>query len=187
MNLVDMVEHQVIAAIRSEDMLQAATESKADIIFLLTGNIFNLEPMVARITNSGKKAFIHVDFTDGITSDKTGIQYIARNVRPAGIISTKGYLIASAKEAGLFAVQRLFLIDSSALKTGIRSIHASGADAVEVMPGIMPQIIEELTTLTPLPIIAGGLVRKESEVHAALKAGALAVSVGEKSLWDMDL
>jgi glycerol uptake operon antiterminator len=51
------------------------------------------------------------------------------------------------------------------------------------MPGIMPRIIREMTNMTPLPIIAGGLVGNQREIDDGLEAGALAVSVGTPDLW----
>ncbi len=187
MNIVDMVGHQVIAAVRSEDAMKEAAESSVDIIFLLTGNVFNLQSLVERGANAGKSVFVHLDFIEGIATDKSGVQYIARHVRPTGVISTRSHLISLSKEAGLMAVQRLFLIDSTAIKNGMKAVHSSGADAVEIMPGLMPRVIQEITELTPLPIIAGGLVRTEDEVMDALRAGALAVSVGSPDLWRLEM
>lgn len=182
--IVDLVDHQVIAAVRSEEQLSLAVKSKADIIFLLAGNILQLEETMAIVKKSGKLAFLHLEFMEGISADKNGIKYIAQVLRPAGIISTRSQSISIAKDNGLMAIQRLFLIDSTALKNGTKTMMSSGADAVEVMPGIIPHIISELTELIPLPIIAGGLVRTQQEIDTALEAGALAVSVGDPALWN---
>lgn len=181
--IVDLVEHQVIAAVRSEEHMQEALKSKANVIFLLFGNIFNLKPMLDKAAEAGKLVFVHLEFLEGIAADKTGIKYISRHLKPAGIISTRSHVIGMARDNGLLAIQRLFLIDSTAIKNGIKTIHASGADAVEVMPGIIPHMISQLTELTDLPIVAGGLVRTPEEIDAALDAGALAVSVGDPRLW----
>jgi len=181
--IVDLVDHQVIATVRSEDHMREAIASKANVIFLLFGNILNLEEMMEQAALAGKSVFLHLEFLEGIAADRSGIHYIARNLRPAGIISTRSQVIGMARDCGLLAIQRLFLIDSTALKNGIRMIHASGADAVEVMPGIVPHMISELTALTELPIVAGGLIRKKEEIDVALRSGALAVSVGDPLLW----
>jgi glycerol uptake operon antiterminator len=184
--IVDMVEHQIIAAVRTPEQLAKAVNSKVNIIFLLFGNVFSLKDLVHQAASANKRIFLHLDFIEGIASDKCGVQYIAQKMRPTGVISTRSHLIQWAKENHLSAIQRLFLIDSTAIEKGLKTIHASGADAVEIMPGLMPKVIAELTEMTPLPIIAGGLVRTESEAMDALRAGALAVSVGNSELWDVD-
>ncbi|MFD0868618.1 Glycerol-3-phosphate responsive antiterminator [Chlamydia abortus] len=185
--IVDMVEHQVIAAVRSEEELAEALGSRVNVIFLLMGSIGNLQELVTKVRDSGRRVFVHLDFIEGIASDRSGVQYIANHIHPDGILSTRNHLIGMAKENGMKAIQRLFLIDSTAIRNGMKAIRSSGADAVEIMPGLMPKVIRELTEMTELPIIAGGLIREEEEVHEALKAGALAVSVGEPDLWQMKL
>lgn len=185
--MVDMVEHQVIASVRREDELDKVLASQVNVVFLMTGTIGNLKSLVNLIKSSGRKVFIHLDFIEGIASDRSGVHYIATELRPDGILTTRSHLIGMAKENGLMAVQRLFLIDSTAIRNGLKAVNSSGADAVEIMPGVMPKVIHELTEKTSLPIIAGGLIRTEEEVMEALEAGALAVSVGSEALWQMQL
>jgi glycerol uptake operon antiterminator len=185
--LEDMVEHQVVAAVRSEQELNEALQSKTDIIFLLYGSIFSIRDIVAQASELGKKVFLHLDFMEGIATDRSGISYIAKQIQPAGIISTRNQLIGFAEKAGLMTVQRVFVIDSTAIRNGIKASHASGAHAIEIMPGLMPKVIQQMCELTHLPIIAGGLISTEEEVRAALAAGALAVSVGSSALWNLNL
>jgi glycerol uptake operon antiterminator len=181
--IIDLVEHQTIATVQKEEELELAIKSQANIIFLLMGSIFNVQELVDKIKGAGKQVFIHVEFIEGIMADRTGISYLAKNVKPTGIISTKGNLIRIAKDMNLMAIQRIFLIDHSAVLRGIKAAEQSQPDAIEVMPGIMPHIIEGLTSMTPYPIIAGGLVDNQREIDEALHAGALAVSTGKSELW----
>ncbi|MCS7464819.1 glycerol-3-phosphate responsive antiterminator [Paenibacillus doosanensis] len=181
--IVDLVEHQTIAAVQREEDLELALKSEANIIFLLTGSIFNMKELVDRIKEAGKHVFPHMEFIDGIAPDKSGVAYMAQNIKPTGIISTKSNLIRVAKDHKLMAIQRIFLIDRSAVTRGIKAVEQSQPDAIEVMPGIMPRIVREMTNMTPLPIIAGGLVGNQEEIDEALRAGALAVSAGKSDLW----
>jgi glycerol uptake operon antiterminator len=181
--IVDMVEHQTIAALQKEEDLEQVLASPVNIVFLLTGSIFNIKELVSRVKESGKYVFIHMEFIEGIAADRSGVAYVAKHVQPTGIISTKSNLIRVAKEQGLMAIQRIFLIDRSAVARGIKAVEQSQPDAIEVMPGIMPRIIREMTNMTPLPIIAGGLVGNQEEIDEALRAGALAVSAGTSVLW----
>lgn len=181
--IVDIVEHQTIAAVQKEADLEAAIQSNVNVVFLLTGSLLNAHELTERVKQAKKHVFLHMEFIEGIAPDKSGVTYVARHIRPTGIISTKSSLIKAAKDMDLLAIQRIFLIDRNAVLRGIKAIEQSSPDAIEVMPGIMPRIIREMTGMTPLPIIAGGLVGNQSEIDDGLKAGALAVSVGNPDLW----
>lgn len=181
--IVDMIDCQTIAAVQRSEDLEHAIESGVDVVFLLTGSIFDVKELVDRVKQAGKHVFIHMEFIEGVAADRSGVAYVAQHVKPTGIISTKTNMIRFAKEQGLMAIQRIFLIDRSAVVRGIKSVESSGPDAIEVMPGIMPRIIREMTDMTPLPIIAGGLVGSREEIDESLRAGALAVSVGSIKLW----
>lgn len=53
-----------------------------------------------------------------------------------GVITTKPSLIKVIKNEGLIAIQRLFMLDSRSLETGIKSILEDKPHAVEIMPGL---------------------------------------------------
>lgn len=185
--IVDLVQSQIIASVKKEDDIDNAIHSNANIVFLLTGNLITTKRYIERIQQANKEAFIHFDFIDGLANSKSAIEFVAEMWKPRGIITTKSNLIQHAKNAGLLTVQRLFLIDRSAMKKGLEIAHRFNPDAIEVLPGIMPSIIEELTKLTPLPIIAGGLISNEAEIMQGLEAGALAISAGNRKLWNINV
>lgn len=93
--------------------------------------------------------------------------------------------IIAAKELNLFTIQRLFVLDSLALDSGINSIKSARPNAVEILPGIMPKIIEEISRETRIPIIAGGLIRDKSDVIDCLNSGAIGISASNKKVWYM--
>ena len=187
MKIVDMVESQMIASIKKEEDIDKAINSNANIAFLLTGNLINMEDHIKRLRAADMHIFIHLDFIDGIANTRSAVSYIAKVWKPTGIITTKSNLIKFAKEEGLMAIQRLFLIDFGAMKKGVDMINSCKPDAVEVLPGLMPKIIDKLTRQIHLPLIAGGLISDKDDVLAALEAGALAVSSGNPSMWTLDL
>ena len=100
-----------------------------------------------------------------------------------GIVSTKGTTIRAARKEGVPAIQRVFLIDGSSLRLSIDSIGDNDPSAVELMPGIAPDPIEEIKREIDLPIIAAGLIRNRRQARAALTAGADAVSMSTEELW----
>jgi glycerol uptake operon antiterminator len=186
-SIVDMVESQVIAAISEPDLIDLAIKSKANIAFLLTGDILSIKEYIHRLQQSGMYVFIHMDFIKGISNDQSGIKYIAQEIRPEGIITTKNHLIKVGNEEGLLTIQRIFTIDQSAVDKGIQSIKSCRPDAIEVLPGVIPRVIYEITELTNLPVIAGGLIKEESEIMEALRAGSLATSVSKPYLWNLGI
>lgn len=187
MKLVDMVESQMIASVHNEKDLQFALNSKANIVFLLTGNLMTITNYIKQLRQAGKHVFIHLDFIDGISSSRNALSYVANFWNPTGIITTKSHIVKIANDVGLVTIQRIFLLDGNAVTKGIEMVKSSRPDAVEIMPGIMPKIIDQVSKRLNYPIIAGGLINDISEVHDALRAGALAVSSGNPEMWNFDL
>lgn len=173
----------IIAAIRDLNDINTVFSSNVDVIFLLTGDIINLEDIVHEIKKHKKIVFVHFDLVEGLGKDNKGVEYISTKIKPHGIISTRNNILTYAKQYGVFSIQRLFLLDSQALKTGLNSTKQIEPDAIEIMPGIIPSMINEIMKDIHHPVIAGGLVKTKDEVINALKAGAIAVSTSEKSLW----
>lgn len=187
LKLVDMVESQIIAAVKSEEDLEYALTSKVNIVFLLTGNLMTASGYIEKLRNADKHVFIHMDFIDGLSNSRNAINYVAEHWKPTGIITTKSQIVKMANEAGLKTIQRIFLLDRGALNKGIEMVKSCKPDAVEIMPAVIPKIIDQLSEAFSYPIIAGGLIDNIAEVNNALEAGALAVSTGDHEMWNFDL
>ncbi|MDI4648658.1 glycerol-3-phosphate responsive antiterminator [Cohnella hashimotonis] len=176
-------DKRIIPAVRKPEDLQAACRGDWPAVFLLIGDLLTVDDYVAQVTRAGKKVFLHVDFINGLGGDPIVMRYIADRVKPTGIISTKSHFIKQAKKNGLLAIQRLFLIDTSALEHSVQNIVQNEPDAAEIMPGLLPSVISRLKERISLPIIAGGLIQNHDEIETALRAGASAVSMGSRHLW----
>lgn len=177
----------IIAAVRTPKLLEDALSSDLEIIFLLCGNVFNLEKMVSLIHRSGKRAFVHLDLVKGFAQDSYFVKYLADEVKPEGVISTKNALLQRAKQDGLTTIQRVFLLDSSALEVSISSIQKVRPNAVEILPGCSPKLISKITQNIDLPIITGGFVDTIEEIKRNLEAGALSCSTSDVDLWSTKL
>lgn len=186
MAIMDFLDKPIVAAIRTEKDFSKALVSDVDMIFLLHSNIMTLHESVSEIHAVGKKAFVHVDFAEGIGKDRAGMKFLARE-KVDGIGTTRTNIVRMAKEYGLITVQRFFMIDSHSVTTSIESMKISKPDIVEIMPAIVTKKIREFSELVNVPIIAGGLVETEEEVRAALKAGARVVSTGDTELWSLGI
>lgn len=178
-----MEENPVIAAVKKSESINEAAKSGCTVVFILCGDIFNLKEMVDTLKAAGKLVFIHVDLIDGFSRDATALKYIAEKICPDGIISTKNSQLKAAKQLDLLTVQRLFIIDSLSIETTVRASASIEPDAVEIMPGIMPQIIKELSKEIKMPVIAGGLIREKADIENAILSGAKGVSTSDNKLW----
>ena len=165
--------------------MEAAVRSPVTTIFILNTDIFNLKSLVEKIRSSGKNVLVHIDFVEGLGKDQKAIDYVAQVARPDGIISTKSQHIKYAKEIGLFAIQRFFLIDSLSYHTTLRSIQQLKPDMVEIMPAVMPGVISRIARQIDVPVIAGGLIDTKKDIIEILKAGAVGASTGKRELWDL--
>ncbi|PTX61210.1 glycerol uptake operon antiterminator [Melghirimyces profundicolus] len=180
-------QHPVIAAVRNEEELNRLKGTKPKVCFLLFGEINTLARTVERVRRTGKQVYLHVDLAQGFGNDRAALKYIKREIAPDGVLTTRTHLVRFAREEGLFVIQRLFIPDTMSVETGKQLLKQSRADAVEVMPGVVPAwVYDELKRKREIPIVAGGLLRRAADVKNAIENGASAVSVSSVELWDMD-
>ena len=186
----DAVEaNPVIAAVKSDAGLQAAVEmEEIQVIFVLYGDVCTIPEILERIKAAGKKAMVHIDLIAGLSAKEISVEFIARQTRADGIITTKPALVRRAKELGIFAVLRFFVIDSLALKN-IENLEmqcgTSRPDFIEVLPGVMPKVLGRIAKVSRIPMIAGGLITEKEDVIAALSGGAIAVSSTNQDVWKL--
>lgn len=179
----------VIAAVKSDAGLQAAVEmEEIQVIFVLYGDVCTIPEILERIKAAGKKAMVHIDLIAGLSAKEISVEFIARQTRADGIITTKPALVRRAKELGIFAVLRFFVIDSLALKN-IENLEmqcgTSRPDFIEVLPGVMPKVLGRIAKVSRIPMIAGGLITEKEDVIAALSVGAIAVSSTNQDVWNL--
>ena len=186
----DAVEaNPVIAAVKSDAGLQAAVEmEEIQVIFVLYGDVCTIPEILERIKAAGKKAMVHIDLIAGLSAKEISVEFIARQTRADGIITTKPALVRRAKELGIFAVLRFFVIDSLALKN-IENLEmqcgTSRPDFIEVLPGVMPKVLGRIAKVSRIPMLAGGLITEKEDVIAALSVGAIAVSSTNQDVWKL--
>src|SRR5947207_449737 len=173
----------VAAALKSSDDIQPAMDSDAQLLFMLKGDAFQLAPFVIQAHRLGKGIVVHVDLVSGIGKDRAGIQYL-HQIGVDAIITSRSQLVSAGHAEGLVTIQRLLLVDDSALETGVRTIARAAPDIVEVLPGIIfPEIAPILQRLLPGPFIAGGFIRSAAEVARVQAAGGILSSSSTYTLW----
>jgi glycerol uptake operon antiterminator len=174
----------VAAALKSNEEIEIALNSDALLLFMLKGDAFQIKPFVEQAHKKGKGFVVHVDLVSGIGKDRAGIQYL-HQIGVDAIITSRSQLVSAGHAEGLITIQRLLLVDDSALETGVRTLARAAPDLVEVLPGIIfPEIAATLQQLLPGPFIAGGFIRNATEVARIRAAGAILSSSSTYALWN---
>lgn len=177
----DCLEKCPIVASAHDHSFSEVLKSPAEVIFLLGGNIISIGDRIKEAHKAGKSIFIHIDLTEGIGRDRSGIEFLSK-LGADGILSTKAILIRIAKDFGLLTVQRFFAYDTQGIESINDILANSQPDIIEIMPGVIGKIIERFSS-GYVPLIAGGLIETKQEVTTALSLGAVAVSTGVEELW----
>lgn len=173
----------IVASVKDEAGLREALKSECEIIFVLYGDLCSIGKIVNIIKANKKIAIVHIDLIEGLANREIAVKYIKENTLADGIISTKSGIIKAAKEIGLIAIQRFFVIDSIALKNFEKQVGNGYADAVEILPAVIPKIIKRIVSSHVIPIIIGGLISDKEDVMTGLESGAVAVSSTNPKIW----
>jgi glycerol uptake operon antiterminator len=174
---------QVLPAFREMKQLERFIESDYEYGLLLESHLGQLRGIMNATNKAEKKLILHVDLINGLKADEYAVEYICQELKPAGIISTKSNVILKAKQKGVYAIQRVFLLDSTSLEKTYKLIPKIKPDFIEILPGVIPSLIQEIYEKTRTPILAGGLIKSEQDVVQALEAGATAVTTSRQNLW----
>jgi glycerol uptake operon antiterminator len=183
-DVLKLVNGPIIPAPRTMDDFRIALANFAfPSVILLFGDIGNLAELLALARQHQKRLLLHFDLMEGIGKDRAGVKFVAQ-MGVTAIITTKSHLGKVARDEGMVVIQRIFLMDSEALRHGINTLRNFRPDAIEVLPASIPaSAVQQLTRETGLPIFAGGLMRTREDVKSALKNGVYAVSTSNRNLW----
>lgn len=177
-----VAEHPCCAAITGSTYVDAALSSRAPVVFILRGNGLSLMPLVRRVHDAGKLVAVHIDLVGGLRPDRAGVGWLA-GAGVDAVISSHGQLMAAIRSDGMTAIHRLLLVRRSQLDSAVSAITRSAPNIVEVLPGVIFSSIVDMMPPFAVPVLAGGFIRTEADVQAALAAGALGVTTSSSALW----
>ena len=163
-----ILETPVIAAVKDDAGLRnALTNENIRVVFVLYGDICNISSIVRRIHEAGRFAVVHVDLIAGLAGKEVAVDFIRNTTEADGIISSRQSFIRRAKELGLAAILRVFLLDSIALES-LDKIPANLPDCLDLLPGAMPKILRRVCAKAKVTVLTGGLLAAKEDVLAAL-------------------
>ena len=184
--LMDAIqETPVIAAVKDDaGLCNALTNENIRVVFVLYGDICNIASIVRRIHEAGRFAAVHVDLIAGLAGKEVAVDFIRSTTEADGIISTRQSFIRRAKELGLAAILRVFLLDSIAHgKLWMRFLKSAGLSGPAARHHAQPGAGACATA--KVPVLTGGLIADKEDVMAALESGATAISTTNQAVWDM--
>ena len=183
-----LYENPVTMAIKDgKDLRECLKEEYSDnkVVFVLYGNIETIPTIVKKLKDKDKIVFVHENLVEGLSSSHFSPSFIKKYTDADGIITLRAQNAYEARKIGLCTVFRFFLLDSLSYESVKDTIKTTSSDILEVLPGIMPKMIGEISKRYPTPLVAGGLIRDKSDVVDALNAGAIAVSSSNYAVWKM--
>ena len=134
----------IIPAVRKAEHVEQAVAAHGKIVYLLTGDPENYEGMIRKILESGKLPIVNLDLLSGFSRDRYGVNFLKR-AGAAGIISTHQEPLRHAISAGLYGIQRTFLLDSGAMDSISAQLKNTSVHAVEVLPAqVAPKMLERV-------------------------------------------
>src|SRR5699024_2291259 len=160
-----------------------ALQSKREWIMILKIRLGQLKGMVKSAKRANKKVLLHIDLIHGLKTDEYGVEFIVSEIKHNGIESIRSCAVVLLKNRLMLDVQRVFLLDSLSLEHYVGLGSKFQPDFIEVLPGKLPEVMEEMKRQTNIPIIAGGLITKQEDIDAVFEAGAIGVSTSTKDLW----
>ncbi len=155
-------------------------------IILLQTHLAQLPPLFRLARQHDKRVLLHADLIQGLKHDEAAAQFLCQYIRPYGLISTHSSVLTVARKHHLTTIQRMFLLDSQSLDTSLRLLASATPNFVEVIPGVLADVMAEIKARAQVPLLAGGFIRTRDDVERALAAGAAAVTTSQQELWELN-
>lgn len=180
-------KYKLIASVKEPKSIEKAIEYKDTIsaVMLLTGNIQTVKNYVHLFHENGLPVILDVEKIGGLKTDFYGVNFISKEVRPFAIVTNKASDIKRAKANRLYVVQRIFLIDTEVLDHLKTTIHEVKADMIEIMPSRLPDITNEISSISPVPIVTGGFLNDPIHIEQSLANGAVGVVTSNREIWKL--
>jgi glycerol uptake operon antiterminator len=179
-----MINSFIIPALSTHQMLRSFIKTDHEIGILMNFQLAQLEGLISELRDANKKVFVHLELIKGLSNDEFGAIYLIQEFKVDGIITTKPKVIELCKKRNVYGIMRFFLKDTLSLEQSFEMMTYTHPDAVEILPAI-PKMVDLVKSHISIPVILGGLIKSESEVEDAFKAGAMAVTTSSKALWDI--
>ncbi len=172
----------IIPAVNDFKQFRMFLESEYPACVLMHCRLSDLDTMFETLRTRGKNALVHCDLIKGLSADEYGAEHLCSRFAPLAVISIKPAVITACKRLRVTAVQRAFLIDSSALEKSLAAIEKTKPDYVELLPALCRELFPVLRKRLNIPLIAGGLIQSRKMAEEILNCGVEAVTISMATL-----
>jgi len=178
------VKQSVVPSARTMEELENIIEkSDHEMIMVKFGDVNTLPGILDFIKKNHRKVLLHHDSLRGLARDYQGLEYLA-NLGVQYLITTKPQMVKSIRKLGMHPLLCLFLIDSDALRTGLKSIAETSPEVVIVMPSSVPKkAVLEIKKKARVPVIGGGMAFDEYALQMGRRNGFHAIVASQENLW----
>lgn len=165
--------------------LQALDLDGINVILLHRCNLLALTDLLHHAYRAHISIYVYVDHIEGLVPDSAGLRYLADTLHITGIVSNHTKTLTLGKSLGLETIQRLFILDSTALSSNFEYAELEQVDLFDLAPALaVPHLIPDLIPELPRPFIASGFIHTPRQVQAVLQAGAVGVTTSRiDRLW----
>ncbi|MCF2705876.1 glycerol-3-phosphate responsive antiterminator [Arcanobacterium haemolyticum] len=179
-------ERTVIPSVRRLKDLDAALDAPAPCVLFTNVHIGNLADLARRVQERGKSVLVHADMIGGFRADREGIKLLRNMFRVDGILSQNSQVVTLAQKSGMWAVQRIFLMDSRSLEKGVQILREIQPHGIEVLPGALAAKYADVFRpwRSSGTLIAGGFITERTEVDELFGCGYQAITVSSPALWE---
>ena len=129
-----LLNNTIIPSIRKYKHFEQALACASEYVLLSEANIGNLQSLIGKCHQSGKKVLIHLELLGGFKPDQAGISFLKNYYKVDGVISSNLSALRYAKKEGLLTIFRVLLIDSRSLDYSIDIVKHNPPDAIEILP-----------------------------------------------------
>nr|MDQ6119989.1 glycerol-3-phosphate responsive antiterminator [Klebsiella pneumoniae subsp. pneumoniae] len=176
----------IIPSIRKYKYFEKALSCQSEYVLLSEANIGNLQSLIGKCHQSGKKVLVHLELLGGFKPDQAGINLLKNYYKVDGVIFPISPRYATPKR-GLLTVYRVLLIDSRSLDQSLDIVKHSPPDAIEILPAEYACQCLELISRNlkgfDVVFIAGGFVKRKYLVDKIFHAGFKGITTSEPGLW----
>ena len=175
----------IIPSLRKLRDLEVALNSSAPALYLSNVHIGNLKTITQRCHAENKFVFVHTKLIGAFKADQTGIKLLKNSFKVDGIFSTNPQTISLAKKEGLFAIQRLFFMDSISTDYAVDNLKKTNPDACELLPSLIAlKVKDKIKEMAPeIPLLAAGYIDNQELVDRIFAAGLDGLTTSSKELW----
>ncbi|MCL2892831.1 glycerol-3-phosphate responsive antiterminator [Brenneria tiliae] len=181
------LNNTIIPSVRKYKHFEQALSCPSEYVLLSEANIGNLQSLIGKCHQSGKKVLVHLELLGGFKPDQAGINLLKSYYKVDGVISSNLSALRYAKKEGLLTIFRVLLIDSRSLDQSIDIVKHNPPDAIEILPAEYACQCLELISRNlkgfDVIFIAGGFVKRKYLVEKIFHAGFKGITTSEPGLW----